>query len=425
MKRNSLFFKIFFTLSITSILILAGAFGLIKFYYLPEHLELQKKVQELNIVAPLIEKDMTFPIEQEKLESVAKKYNVRIRVQKNKTTWSSHFKVPDMFHLKRALRRAKKDNSPLFFKEMMIEEHRLFILPQDLPFKKSLHLRKSPFFGLTILIIAILAMSFLVLRKILGPLAVLNNAVDKVSKGDLQHKIDKIDIEEFNRLANAFNNMLETIHGMIEARNQLLTDVAHELRTPLTRMKLTLEFMEDNQEKESLNEEIEELKYIIDTILETERLSNSDLLKKESISLDLLFNDLKEKFENLELPLQFKDTKANLDKEKITLVLKNLIENAYKYNQNDNPRVGLEASIKESNLEIIVYDNGQGFEEEQLERVFEPFYRIDKSRNKKIEGYGFGLYMCKKIVKAHKGKIKIESEINVGSKIKISLPLGG
>ncbi|MDD0851507.1 HAMP domain-containing sensor histidine kinase [Halobacteriovorax sp. GB3] len=425
MKRNSLFFKIFFTLSITSVLILVGAFSFIKFFYLPEHLEMQKKVQEINIVAPLIEKEMIFPINQEKLEAVANKYNVRIRVQKNKTTWSSHFKIPDMYHLKRALRRAKRDNTPLFFKEMKIKGHRLFILPQDLPFKKPIHLRKSPLFIFSIFTITILAMSFLVLRKILGPIAILSNAVERVSKGDLQHKIDPLDIDEFNYLANAFNNMLDTIHGMIEARNQLLTDVAHELRTPLTRMKLTLEFMEDTQEKESLNEEIEELKYIIDTILETERLSNSDLLKKESISLDQLFSDLKEKFSNLEIPSKSTDTKVNLDKEKITLVLKNLIENAYKYNQSTGPVVGIEASIKKSSLEIIVYDNGQGFEEEQLERVFEPFYRIDKSRNKKIEGYGFGLYMCKKIVKAHKGKIKIESEIHVGSKIKISLPLGG
>jgi len=275
---------------------------------------------------------------------------------------------------------------------------------------------------LFILIGLVFILSYLLIQKILRPIKWLNQGVLAVSSGNLNHQIPVKSRDELGKLSHSFNAMTTRIQEMIRARDQLLLDVSHELRSPLTRMKLALEFLSDDKFKQRIHDDLGEMETMITEILETERLKNGHgKLKLKSHNLIEIIHSVAASFEarppGISLSPLPETCYLMLDPERIKIVLKNLLENAFKYARPASQPVEITLEITEKTVRLNIKDDGIGIPEDHLPYLFEPFYRVDKSRSKKTGGYGLGLGLCKKIMEAHGGQIELSNEKTGGVKV--------
>jgi signal transduction histidine kinase len=263
---------------------------------------------------------------------------------------------------------------------------------------------------------------------VLRPISWLSRGVEEVAKGNFDQNVVIWKMDQLGRLTESFNNMTQKIKEMIAARTQLLLDVSHEMRSPLTRIKVALEFLPDNKNKKSIGEDVNELEQMLHEILETERL-NSGYQKLDSEKADLLklIKNIISKFKNMKpgINLIADDNQYPFegDIERLKICLRNVIDNSIKFSNESSNAVEIQISSEKQQYIIKVQDNGTGIPEEDLPFIFEPFYRVDKSRSKKTGGYGLGLSLSKKIIEAHGGTINIKSKINKGSLVLIQLPV--
>ena len=264
---------------------------------------------------------------------------------------------------------------------------------------------------------------FLFIRKILKPVNKLTDGVKKVSEGNFNVKIETTRSDELGKLIHSYNEMSHQVANMIKSKEQLLLDVSHEMRSPLTRMKLSSEFIDDLKIKNNILDDVNDLDKMITELLETERM-NSEYggLNKSKMKLNDLINEISLQYSIVDLRINEEEIEINADKERLRLLLKNLIENAIKYSKNSSEPVSVKVFEKNNNVEIIIQDKGEGIPDKELEFIFEPFYRVDKSRTKESGGFGLGLHLCKNIVEAHKGKISVQSKIGEGTTFNIILP---
>jgi signal transduction histidine kinase len=275
-----------------------------------------------------------------------------------------------------------------------------------------------------VLLTAILVGAFFVIRHILRPVKWLNTGVQEVSRGNLKHRVPLKKSDELRDLADAFNQMTDRIRDMLHTKEQLLLDVSHELRTPLTRMKVALEFLEDSQAKQSIQADMQEMEKMVTEILETARMQHKyENLKKQPTNLVRLLQEMLPEFENqppgiemVEFPTE---VMAAVDPEKIKTVFENLINNAIKYSRPDSGPIRISYRSHKSYAVIRIADKGIGIPQEELSHIFEPFYRIDKSRAKDTGGYGLGLSLCKTIMEAHEGKIELQSRPEEGTTVSL------
>lgn len=273
----------------------------------------------------------------------------------------------------------------------------------------------------------VLYIMYRVVRKILTPVMQLKEGVDNVSKGIFNNVIETNRTDELGKLINSFNTMNREVREMIKSRDQLLLDVSHELRTPITRVKLALEFMDDSKPKVNIQDDIKEIETMISELLETERLgSKFGGLKKEYVVVNQLLEEVSINFANREpgVVINTKNSYSmNGDPERLKTLFRNIVDNALKYSSNQPKPVEINLTGDSSNIKISIQDFGEGIPETELTHIFEPFYRVDKSRSKETGGYGLGMHLSQKIVEAHGGEIEITSKINNGSNIIITFPI--
>jgi signal transduction histidine kinase len=221
--------------------------------------------------------------------------------------------------------------------------------------------------------------------------------------------------------------MSESLREMLTAREQLLLDVSHELRSPLTRMKVALEFIPEDSSRESLQSDVQEMEQMVTEILETARLkSEYAKLDRQATDLGPLIQQACLKFEGKAPGIRFENYAekciAQVDVEQIQTVLKNILANALKYSAAENEPIKVCLSRDDSGIQLEIQDYGQGIPDEEMDLIFEPFYRVDKSRNKKTGGYGLGLSLCKTIIEAHGGTISVKSSMGQGAIFLLLLP---
>ena len=271
--------------------------------------------------------------------------------------------------------------------------------------------------------IIIIYILFRVIKHILKPVSQLTQGVKKVSAGKFNENIKTTRTDELGALIHSYNDMSHQVSNMIKSKEQLLLDVSHEMRSPLTRMKLSLEFIDDEKIKGNILEDVNDLNKMITELLESERMNSTHGgLNKNDITLNDLLREVAMQYSKVTLIMNSDEIEINADKERLRLLFKNLIENAIKYSENSNEPVLINVVDKKDNIHISIQDNGEGIPENQLEFIFEPFYRVDKSRTKDSGGFGLGLHLCKNIVEAHKGEISVLSKIGEGTTFKIVLP---
>lgn len=282
-------------------------------------------------------------------------------------------------------------------------------------------------FPLVFLLVAALFVTYLAIRRILRPLRHLTDGVRLIGEGHLDHQVQGGGSTEFDELADAFNAMTSRIRTMLHAREQLLLDVSHELRSPLTRMKVALEMLPDGRLREDMRNDIREMEIMVSEILEEARLRKASWeLRCEDIPARSMLDEVVDLY-RVQAPGVLvehipRDASIHGDAVLVKIALGNVISNAVKYSPADGEPVRVSLTQEEKFAKIRVRDRGEGIPAEDLRYIFEPFYRVDKSRSKRTGGYGLGLSLCRTIMEAHQGAIEVESALGSGTTITLVFP---
>lgn len=282
--------------------------------------------------------------------------------------------------------------------------------------------------SLLIVISAVVLTAHTVLRRMLGPLRDLSAGVTRLGAGDLDVELQARTRDEFGSLAVAFNQMVGRVRGMIASRDQLLLDVSHELRSPLARMKVALELLPPGQRPRGMAEDIAEMDRMIGELLELERLRSGHGIVRRSENLAGVVRDAAAAFAHLppgvEVVSAPDSVLAEIDAEKVRAVLRNLIENAVKYSGPTAKPVEIEVTTEDSAVIVRVRDFGPGIPDADRDRIFEPFFRVDRSRTRATGGFGLGLSLCRRVMDAHGGQIRLASPASGGATFVLTFPRG-
>ena len=300
-------------------------------------------------------------------------------------------------------------------------------------------LQRKAFVLEVVMTISILVMSLAVSQWLIVPFRKVTRAISEVKEGFTDEAISVPDFEETEHIVDAFNNVLRRMRILDHSRQEFVANVSHELKTPLTSMKVLADslLMQDEVPNELYQEfmtdiaqEIDRENSIINDLLTLVKLDKTDgELNVESVDINDLMELLMKRLrpiarqQNIEVILESnRPVQAVVDEVKMTLAFSNLVENAIKYNkQNGWVRVTLDADHK--NFTVMIEDSGMGIPEESMERIFERFYRVDKSHSREIGGTGLGLAITRNIILMHRGNIQVSSVVNEGTTFVVKVPL--
>ena len=273
----------------------------------------------------------------------------------------------------------------------------------------------------------ILFISYKTVGRLFRPIQWIKEGAQRIGQGDLSFRLPENGEDELGELTIEINHMAEEVQKLLEAKRQLLLAISHELRSPITRATVTLEFIQDEKIRESLRQDLESMEKLTQELLETEKLSSghSQLNRKNESITALVDEVIRENFSEQQSKINFQADSQKLmvsvDVVRIKLVIKNLIENAFRH-QREGQAIDLSLRRVDDQIVFSVKDYGVGIAPEHLPYLMQAFYRADASRQRKTGGYGLGLYLCRLVVEAHGGRIQIESQVNQGTCVRFSLP---
>lgn len=257
----------------------------------------------------------------------------------------------------------------------------------------------------------------------LKPIREFSDKIEEVQAQNLaDSRIEASKIKELNQLSVSYNKMLERLSDAFEIQRQFTASAAHELRTPLSLMQVQLDLYHSTQHPGSDADTVQMIKMLTE---QNDRLGKMvktllDMSELQTVGRDekIILNDLvDEVLEDLEPLAQEKNIKLIGKYKNITMIgsdiliyrlVYNLVENAIKYNHSDG-QVTVNAYKNQKHIYLSVEDTGSGIPKELRERVFEPFFRVDKSRSRELGGVGLGLALVHEIVRVHDGSISIKS----------------
>lgn len=272
---------------------------------------------------------------------------------------------------------------------------------------------------------------------ITNPLRELTKATKRMAHGNFDEPLPVYYNDEIGNLARSFNAMGEEIKRGLENQKQMIADISHELRTPLTVLASKLEFsLEKNKPLEMedtmvLYDEVIRLKGMVNELQDMSKLESGHMvLDKTLIHFQSFFADFfllleaEAESRNMELEIKIPADLAPCyaDAKRLKQIVLNLVNNAFRYTP-DGGKVILEARQEEKDFVFSVQDSGIGIAPEDVDHIFERFYRADRSRDRETGGSGLGLAITKGLVEAHGGEIRVESRLGEGSRFIVWLPL--
>lgn len=269
----------------------------------------------------------------------------------------------------------------------------------------------------------------------LRPIREFSDKIEKVQAQNLaDSRIEENQVKELNQLSVSYNRMLERLSDAFEIQRQFTANAAHELRTPLALMQVQLDLYHSNshpgndadtvQMIQMVTEQNDRLSKMVKTLLDMSELQTVG--RDDEIVLDALVDEVLEDLEplaegkNIRLIGKCKDITMVGSDILIYRLVYNLVENAIKYNHSGG-QVTVTADRKEKHVYLSVEDTGAGIPEELKERVFEPFFRVDKSRSRELGGVGLGLALVREIVRVHDGSITVKSNPSGGTIFEVVL----
>lgn len=269
----------------------------------------------------------------------------------------------------------------------------------------------------------------------LRPIREFSDKIEKVQAQNLaDSRIEENQVKELNQLSVSYNRMLERLSDAFEIQRQFTANAAHELRTPLALMQVQLDLYHSNshpgndadtvQMIKMVTEQNDRLNKMVKTLLDMSELQTVG--RDDEIILDALVDEVLEDLEplaegkNIRLIGKCKDITMVGSDILIYRLVYNLVENAIKYNHSGG-QVTVTADRKEKHVYLSVEDTGAGIPEELKERVFEPFFRVDKSRSRELGGVGLGLALVREIVRVHDGSITVKANPSGGTIFEVVL----
>ncbi len=287
-------------------------------------------------------------------------------------------------------------------------------------------------------LVAAIAMSIFVTRRIVGPIQIMMRASNKIAAGEYRERVPVPGSDELGALAQSFNRMAEELEQTEQRRLDLIGNVAHELRTPLSSIRVTMEGVidgvlpADTETFQGIQREVSRLQRLVYDLEELSRAEAGQIpIRKQTVSpaefIQQAVSRLALQYEGKNVGLQV-DIEPELpsiqaDPERITQVLLNLLGNALQYTPGDR-KVTLHAWQADQAILIEIQDEGIGISAEHLPHLFERFYRVDKSRSRTGGGSGIGLTISKHLVEAHGGHISVSSPgPDQGSTFTVRLPI--
>lgn len=296
-------------------------------------------------------------------------------------------------------------------------------------------------FNILTLLIALISglLSFVTSSFVTKPLKTLLKFVQKITNGQLDQKVDVVGNGEVAELGNAFNHMTKQLQRVEQSRQEFVSNVSHELKTPLSSIKVLTEslmFQEDvpvelyKEFFEDINSEVDRLNSIISDLLTLVRLDQREVpLNITQVDLGSMIQNLLKRLaplakkKNIHLVYEsHREILAEIDEVKFSLAITNLVENAIKYTpEGGEVNVVLQGDLQDAI--VSVQDTGIGIAKEEQSKIFERFYRTDKTRNRETGGTGLGLAITYKTVVMHNGSIVVESEEGKGSTFSVQIPL--
>lgn len=271
--------------------------------------------------------------------------------------------------------------------------------------------------------------TYYIVGHALKPLKKFSDKIEEVQAQNLSDsRIEENEVKELNQLSVSYNKMLERLSEAFEVQRQFTANAAHELRTPLALMQVQLDLYNSTEHPGNdectghtiamITEQNERLSKVVKTLLDMSELRIT--VRDEKIMVDALVEEVLEDLEplaaekNVELIGKCKPVTMTGSDILIYRLVYNLVENAIKYNHPEG-KVTVTACQKEKKVILSVADTGSGIPGELRERVFEPFFRVDKSRSRELGGVGLGLALVHEIVKAHDGSISIKDNPSGGT----------
>lgn len=301
-------------------------------------------------------------------------------------------------------------------------------------FSVQVYNNKADYRKNSLIISAVLALlggvaTYFISGHALRPIREFSDKIEEVQAQNLaDSKLEENKVKELNQLSVSYNKMLGRLSDAFEIQRQFTANAAHELRTPLALMQVQLDSYNSGQHPGSDAETVQTIKMVteqndrlskmVKTLLDMSELQT--VSRDEAIMVDALVDEV---LADLEPLAKEKDVELTGNCEAITIVgsdiliyrlVYNLVENAIKYNH-PGGQVTVSASRKEKRVCLSVADTGNGIPEELRERVFEPFFRVDKSRSRALGGVGLGLALVHEIVRVHEGSITVRSNPSGGT----------
>ena len=276
-------------------------------------------------------------------------------------------------------------------------------------------------------------------NRLIKPLKEMETISQKMSQGDFSKRIDAHQSDEVGNLAASFNILASSLEAVDQKRREFLQNVSHELRTPLSYMKGYAEAILDGVAGDQaaarkyvsiIHNETDRMQRLVHDLLDLAQLEDDSYpMREEPLPFAQLITDVAERFmwsagqKEIELVQNLDDEIiVNGDSDRLEQVVSNLLDNAVRYTPNGKP-IEITLTQEESYAALRIHDSGPGISKEDLPKVVERFYRVDRARTRKEGGTGLGLAIVYQIVKKHQGEFTIESAEGIGTTVLVKLPL--
>jgi signal transduction histidine kinase len=278
--------------------------------------------------------------------------------------------------------------------------------------------KEAATFSVTAALLAVVL--WLALGRIIRPLRRLAAGVDRFGRGEPAQDLPSEGPEELRHVTAAFNDMQARIMRFVNERTRLLGALGHDLRSPLTALRVRVEMVDDAETRERMIATIAEMQDMVEATLAFARgMSDSEPAKTVLLAefLQGLVGDIAEtggeaRFDGAP------DVSLRIRPTALRRAIRNLIENALRY----GTRARVRGDARPGRVEIVIEDDGPGIPQDSLERVFDPFVRLETSRSRETGGTGLGLSIARTIVLAHGGEITLENHSGGGLRVVVALP---
>ncbi|MCT2535748.1 HAMP domain-containing histidine kinase [Aquibacillus koreensis] len=289
-------------------------------------------------------------------------------------------------------------------------------------------------------VVLAIGFTFFMSIKLASPLLQMEKATKRIAdKKDFSTRVTYKGNDEIGSLANAINNLSQTLETYQTNRNEFFANITHELKTPLTYIKgytnaLKKKLYQSEEEKETyldiIEKETNQMNNLMDDLMDLSKIEEGKLnLHKEDIDIteviDMVINKIMIKAKNKGITVSYEAPPEGVvlyaDGQRMEQILTNLLENATRYTEKGNILVRVFKHSKQ--IKITVEDTGIGISEKDVPYLFERFYRVDKSRSRSHGGTGLGLSIVKKLVDIHDGAIEIQSKLGEGTTFILSFPM--